>query len=391
MAQHTASLINAAGAYQAQRRKAEELAELDRAKTVFFAHASHELRTPLTLIMGPLAELQARLAGQDETVQRNLDVIHRNGLPLEKLVNALLDFSRIEAGRMRARFEPVNLSVLTADLASVFRSADEKAGLRHEVDCPPLPGPVHVDREMWEEMVLNLLSNALKFTFDGGITVSLREEDGQTVLRVADTGIGVPAMEVPRLFERFHRIPACGRRARRGGHYPGVPARRAGAVDRTRPRPAVQRGGPGPAGVAERLSSFCAVLEGPAGQLTYSSAGHPPGILAHPDGRVELLDDGHSISLAIQPGMRRSDATRRISAGATLLLYTDGLVERRRRPLTAGIAAAGAVVRVGRSAPVQALAGQIMAELAPPGGFEDDVALVLYRHPAVDVAVPQRP
>jgi PAS domain S-box-containing protein len=216
IAQQTAAVINSAVAYEAQLRRAEELAELDRAKTVFFANVSHELRTPLALILGPLAELRAGLADQGAAVREDLDIMQRNGLRLSRLVNTMLDFSRIEAGRLRARFELVDLAELTADLASVFRSAIEKAGLAYEVDCPALPGPVPADREMWEQVVLNLLSNALKFTLDGGISVSLRAEGGDAVLRVADTGSGVPAAELPRLFERFHRVPSTRSRSSEG-------------------------------------------------------------------------------------------------------------------------------------------------------------------------------
>ncbi|WP_428966011.1 SpoIIE family protein phosphatase [Micromonospora fluostatini] len=203
---HVAAGIASARSYQAQQQRAEELAELDRAKTAFFSNISHEFRTPLTLIMGPLAELRARLGDTDEGVREELQVMHRNGLRLGKLVNTLLDFSRIEAGRMQARYEPVDLAAVTADLASVFRSAVERAGLTFEVDCPALAEPVYVDRGMWEKIILNLLSNALKFTFDGTIRVRLRGEEGRAVVTVADTGIGVPAEEMPRLFERFHRI-----------------------------------------------------------------------------------------------------------------------------------------------------------------------------------------
>ena len=216
VAQQTAALINAAVAYQFQQRRAEELAELDRAKTTFFSNISHEFRTPLTLIMGPLEELRVRLSAEDEAVRQELDVIHRNGLRLGKLVNTLLDFSRIEAGRMQARYEPVDLAAFTADLASVFRSAIERAGLSYQVDCAALPEPVYLDREMWEKVVLNLLSNALKFTFDGTISVTLRTEDTHAVLRIADTGTGVAAGEMPRLFERFHRIPNAGSRSNEG-------------------------------------------------------------------------------------------------------------------------------------------------------------------------------
>ena len=83
-------------------------------------------------------------------------------------MNTLLDFSRIEAGRVQASYEPIDLAAFTAELASVFRSAIERAGLTLTVDCPPLPEPLHVDREMWEKIVLNLLSNAFKHTFEGG-------------------------------------------------------------------------------------------------------------------------------------------------------------------------------------------------------------------------------
>ncbi|MCS0636877.1 SpoIIE family protein phosphatase [Streptomyces sp. LP05-1] len=214
---HVATGIASARSYQDQQRRAEELAELDRAKTTFFSNISHEFRTPLTLIMGPVEELRTRLAGADERVREELEAVHRNGLRLSKLVNTLLDFSRIEAGRMRASYEPVDLAAVTAELASGFRSAMERAGLDYRVDCPPLDEPVHVDRSMWEKVVLNLLSNALKFTFEGSVTVSVRAADGGgAVVTVTDTGIGVPAEEMPRLFERFHRIENARSRSHEG-------------------------------------------------------------------------------------------------------------------------------------------------------------------------------
>ncbi|CCH31635.1 SpoIIE family protein phosphatase [Actinosynnema sp. NPDC047251] len=206
VAGHVAAGIAAARSYQAQQRRAEELAELDRAKTAFFSNISHEFRTPLTLIMGPVEELRDRLAHTDVRASEELEVVRRNGLRLGKLVNTLLDFSRIEAGRMQARYEPVDLAAATAELAGVFRSAIDKAGLTYVVDCPPLPEPVLIDRGMWEKVVLNLLSNALKFTFAGSVGISVRAEGGEAVVTVEDTGIGVPAEEMPRLFERFHRI-----------------------------------------------------------------------------------------------------------------------------------------------------------------------------------------
>ncbi|MEU6271927.1 SpoIIE family protein phosphatase [Streptomyces populi] len=216
VAGRVATGVASARGYQAQQRRAEELAELDRAKTAFFSNISHEFRTPLTLIMGPLQELQDELADAPPRVRQELEVIHRNGLRLGKLVNTLLDFSRIEAGRMQATYEPVDLAMVTGELASVFRSAIDRAGLDFHVECTPLPEPVYVDRSMWEKVVLNLLSNALKFTFDGSIRVTVHADGHQAVMNIADTGIGVAAEEMPRLFERFHRIENARSRSNEG-------------------------------------------------------------------------------------------------------------------------------------------------------------------------------
>ncbi|SFF23594.1 PAS/PAC sensor hybrid histidine kinase [Actinacidiphila alni] len=216
VAGHVAAGTVSARSYQAQQRRADELAELDRAKTAFFSNISHEFRTPLTLIMGPVEELRHRLEDADPLILEELDVIRRNGVRLGKLVNSLLDFSRIEAGRAQAHYEPVDLARATAELASVFRSAVDRAGLGYDVDCPPLSRPVHVDPAMWEKVMLNLLSNAVKFTFDGSITVRVREESGRAVVTVADTGVGVSEQERPRLFDRFHRIENARSRSHEG-------------------------------------------------------------------------------------------------------------------------------------------------------------------------------
>ncbi|RZT36668.1 response regulator [Cupriavidus agavae] len=197
--------VSYAHAYEEERRRAEALAEIDRAKTTFFSNISHEFRTPLTLMLGPLEEMLARTGPQPDRAL--VEVTHRNGLRLLKLVNALLDFSRIEAGRVQMHPQATDLPAFTAELASLFRSSIESAGMRLEVDCGPLPDAVSVDRDMWETIVLNLLSNAFKFTYAGAIAVSLRAgAEGDVVLEVSDTGIGIPADELPRLFERFHRV-----------------------------------------------------------------------------------------------------------------------------------------------------------------------------------------
>ncbi|WP_156414091.1 ATP-binding protein [Bordetella sp. N] len=196
-----------AHAYEEERRRSEALAEIDRAKTTFFSNISHEFRTPLTLMLGPLEEMLQKAPARGG--QRPLlELTYRNGLRLLKLVNSLLDFSRIEAGRVQARYEATDLAALTTELASLFRSATEKAGLSLVVDCPALTEPVYVDRDMWEKIVLNLLSNAFKFTFEGHIRITLaRSPDGNDArMSVSDTGIGIAEEELPHVFTRFRRV-----------------------------------------------------------------------------------------------------------------------------------------------------------------------------------------
>ena len=175
VARQIATSVADARSQDEERKRAEALAEIDRAKTRFFSNVSHEFRTPLTLMLGPLEDTLAtadgRLCAED---QEKLLVVHRNTLRLLKLVNSLLDFSRIEAGRVQAVYEPTDLSNLTAELASVFRAAMERSGLRFLVKCEPLPDPIYVDRDMWEKIVLNLLSNAFKYTFKGEVSVTLK-------------------------------------------------------------------------------------------------------------------------------------------------------------------------------------------------------------------------
>jgi signal transduction histidine kinase/PAS domain-containing protein len=196
--------IRNAMAFEAERKRAEELAEIDRVKTAFFSNVSHEFRTPLTLILGPiedaLADPERSLHGED------LEAVHRAALRLLRLVNNLLDFSRVEAGRMNARFEPTDLAALTAGLAGSFRSLVESAGLKLVVDCPALDAPVYVDRSHWEKIVLNLVSNAFKFTFEGQIAVALHARARAIELSVSDTGTGIPEADLSRVFERFHRV-----------------------------------------------------------------------------------------------------------------------------------------------------------------------------------------
>ena len=210
--QIAASITNAQ-AYEEERKRAESLAALDRAKTAFFSNLSHELRTPLTLILGPIED---SLTSETQPSLGAVEMMQRNAQRLLKLVNGLLDFVRIEVGRAHASFEPTDLSLLTANVASVFRSAVERAGLRLIVECSPLQEPVFVDREMWEKIELNLLSNALKSTFEGEIRVALAESRGEVHFTVTDTGTGISESDQAHLFERFQRIEGARRRSHEG-------------------------------------------------------------------------------------------------------------------------------------------------------------------------------
>jgi PAS domain S-box-containing protein len=207
--QISASLAGAR-AFEEERRRADALAEVDRAKTLFFSNVSHEFRTPLTLMLGPIEDAlnDSSSAALNQIQRQRLDVAQRNSLRLLKLVNTLLDFSRIEAGRANANFRPTDLSSFTAELVSNFRSATERAGLKLEIECEPLPQRVPIDRDMWEKIVFNLLSNAFKFTFEGGISIRVHAADDSksAELVVRDTGVGIPSLELPKLFERFHRV-----------------------------------------------------------------------------------------------------------------------------------------------------------------------------------------
>jgi len=192
-------------ALEEERKRANALAEIDKAKTAFFSNISHEFRTPLTLLLGvveqTLADPNTNPANHDRLL-----MMQRNAMRLLRLVNNLLDYSRIEAGRMAAQYKPTNIAKFTTDLAATFRSTIENAGLQFNVHCNEVHSPVYVDKNMWEKIVLNLLSNAFKYTLEGSISVSLTEENGSVHFSVKYTGIGIPDYAKPKLFERFYRV-----------------------------------------------------------------------------------------------------------------------------------------------------------------------------------------
>ncbi|MBC9913403.1 PAS domain S-box protein [Chitinophaga varians] len=206
VADHIGAAIASTKAYEEEQQRANSLMEIDRAKTIFFSNISHEFRTPLSLMLGPLEDMLGRADQLPAGMKEELQLAQRNTRRLLKLVNSLLDFSSIEAGRMHASYSPVDMVSLTRDLVSNFEPAIRKAGVTLVTAYEQLSQPVYVDRDMWEKIVLNLVSNAFKYTLEGKITVRLQEHTDHISLTVEDTGVGIPPEEVPHLFERFHRV-----------------------------------------------------------------------------------------------------------------------------------------------------------------------------------------
>ncbi len=209
--------VTDAVAYTEQRRRTEALAELDRAKSEFFANISHEFRTPLTLIAGPAQDGLADTAAPLPPIQRErMQLIRRNAGRLRRMVDDMLDFARIESGRLLPDPVAIDLASLTREIVGSFAPAVHRSGLDLQLQCPQLPQPIAVDVDMWEKVVLNLLSNAVKYTHEGGIRVELRPAAEHVELEVADTGVGVPADQLPLLFQRFHRVRGSAGRSHEG-------------------------------------------------------------------------------------------------------------------------------------------------------------------------------
>jgi signal transduction histidine kinase len=200
---------------EAERRRASHIVAQDQDKANLFGNASHELRTRLGLIIGQLELLleDRRLA---ERSRDSVAVAHRSALRMLRLVNSLLDFSRLEVGQDIGGFQRTDVARLTAEIAAMFQSAAHRAGVRLVVDCPPLPELVCADPDAWERIVSNLISNALKFTPRGEVRVSISLEGAQVRLTVEDTGIGIARDELAHVFSRFYRSPDQAARARAG-------------------------------------------------------------------------------------------------------------------------------------------------------------------------------
>ncbi len=204
LADQLSTAMASASSHEQQRQRADALAELDHAKKAFLTNVSHEFRTPLTLLLGPIDDALSE-AAVDALLAHRLHTARQNGVRLLRLVESLLDFSRIEAGRATAQLVCADVGALTCEIASSFAELCQRAGLGLDLDCQAVLADV--DPGMWETVVLNLMSNAVKYTLRGAISVEVHHESDDDGCRVVvrDTGVGIAPADLNRLGERFFR------------------------------------------------------------------------------------------------------------------------------------------------------------------------------------------
>ncbi|MFP5501825.1 MAG: sensor histidine kinase [Candidatus Sericytochromatia bacterium] len=187
------------------RQTNRELRKLDEMKTSFLATVSHELRTPLTAIKGAASVLASPEGAA--VAPRLLPLVLNNAMRLEGLITDLLDATSIEAGRMRYQRQPADLGRLVSEVAAASAPQIEGRKLAFSTRVPETPIPVLVDAGRIHQVVTNLLTNAAKFTDPGGsVSLTVRQEGGEAVLEVADTGIGIPAEHREKVFDKFYQV-----------------------------------------------------------------------------------------------------------------------------------------------------------------------------------------
>lgn len=200
------------------RESNDKLQSLDELKTRFFANINHELRTPLTLILAPLKSvLDGKLGKITSTLQDTLDTMQRNGYKLLKLINNLLDLTKFEGGKMRLKVELANMSDFIDDLLKSVKAVADQKNIRMYYQHPPHNVELMVDPDQFEKVVLNLLSNALKFTPENGkITLYLEDKERTVSITVEDTGIGIPQDMKSTIFDRFSQVDSSASRLQQG-------------------------------------------------------------------------------------------------------------------------------------------------------------------------------
>jgi signal transduction histidine kinase/DNA-binding response OmpR family regulator len=208
---------------QIKETEANKLQELDNLKSKFFANISHEFRTPLTLILGPITKFIDKSSNEDDKKQYSL--IQRNALRLQRLINQLLDLSRLEAGKLKLNAHKTDIVQFTKTITAAFESHAERRNIRLVLDTSLKDLEIMMDRDKYEKILTNLLSNAFKFSEDDtAITITMekiedslnRYKEGQCCVKVIDEGEGIPNDKISRIFDRFYQVDSDSTREQEG-------------------------------------------------------------------------------------------------------------------------------------------------------------------------------
>jgi signal transduction histidine kinase/DNA-binding response OmpR family regulator len=196
------------------KHRAEHLSELDNLKTRFFTNISHEFRTPITLIQGPLKEMYDKAASKEE--RSSIGIMLRNAQRLGKLINQLLDLSKLEAGKTTLHLRQTDLVQFLREIASSYESLAANKNIKYFFYTEVTELMVYIDAEKIEQVVHNLLSNAFKFTREGDIALHLKTDGKRYIITVKDTGIGIPSDQLNKVFDRFHQVDSSQTRSYEG-------------------------------------------------------------------------------------------------------------------------------------------------------------------------------
>lgn len=195
-------------AWRIRRQLYDAIEKLNHTQSRWFTNIAHELRTPLTLITGPVRHfIEQRKDTLDQAGLFEMQLIEKNGERLIRLVNEILDFSKLESGQLGTEDQTLNLKQLTEQSVATFHSSFQDKGILTETDLPTDPIYVKTDSKKVETILVNLVGNALKFTDEGGkVTVALRKEDDLIKISVTDTGVGIKAEDLPKVFDRYYQV-----------------------------------------------------------------------------------------------------------------------------------------------------------------------------------------
>ena len=186
-------------------------------KSQFFANVSHEVRTPLTSILAPIQSLfQGDLGLLDPEKKQLIGQVYRNALKLLDMINQMLDFSKFEARKMQLRLSNIDLDEVARDIVTTFQEVTERKGLQLRYVCESVPRIVYLDGEKLERILTNLIRNAIKFTESGSITVRVGASNGSLWFEVRDTGIGIAAQDLEKIFQRFQQVDSSSTRKYEG-------------------------------------------------------------------------------------------------------------------------------------------------------------------------------